>query len=92
MANVFLPLDSADTSENAEREKHPYVAVYRLDTGKLEGLLPVEAGLQEKRYFLTDGFFEDSRTAVLKFGKLQMEPPSYVGPSIAVFQEGPGGP
>jgi len=92
LANVFLPLDSADTSENAEREKHPYVAVYRLDTGKLEGLLPVEAGLQEKRYFLTDGFFEDSRTAVLKFGKLQMEPPSYVGPSIAVFQEGPGGP
>jgi hypothetical protein len=91
LANVFLPLDSGDRKKDEEREKHPYVAVYRLDSGRLEGLLPVEAGLQEKRYFLADGFFEDSQTAVLKFDKLQMEPPSYTGPSIAVFEEGPNG-
>ena len=91
LANVFLPLDSVVAKENAEREKHPYVALYRVESGRLEGLLPVEAGLQEKRYFLADGFFEDNETAVLKFDKLWMEPPSYIGPSIAVFKEGTGG-
>src|SRR5215471_19966410 len=87
LGNVFLPLDSPNAEENGEREKHPYVAVYRLDSGKLSGIIPVVSGERPGRYFLSEGFFQDEHTVVLKFARKQMQSPLYIGPSVAVFRE-----
>jgi dipeptidyl aminopeptidase/acylaminoacyl peptidase len=69
LPDTFFPLDVADSKEIADRERHPYIAVLRMNSGKLTPVLAVRAGLDKKRYAVQDARFEDDRTVVVNFDR-----------------------
>jgi dipeptidyl aminopeptidase/acylaminoacyl peptidase len=91
LSNAFLPLNENDTKEMTERQKHPYVAVYRRDTQDISPIVPVVSGARPDRNYLEDAFFQDNQNVVLKFDQRMMNPPLYVGPSVATFRQAPNG-
>jgi dipeptidyl aminopeptidase/acylaminoacyl peptidase len=88
LSNTFFPLDTADPKEIAERESHPWIAVLRLRSGQLSGVLPVRAGLDKERYSVDDIRFEDNHSVVVNFDRSNFMRES---PASAVFRQAADG-
>ena len=94
LSNTFFPLDISDAKERTERERHPNMAVLRLDTGRLSAVLPVKGGYDEHgkhvkgRYTISDLRFTDNHTVVVDYDRSWIDPD---GPPSAVFYEGVDG-
>ena len=88
LPNTFLPLGISDPKEIAERENHPWIAVLRMGTGQLGGVLAVRAGMDKERYAVNDVRFEGNRTVVVDFDRSYFLPDR---PVSAVFREADDG-
>jgi hypothetical protein len=88
LPNTFLPLDVSDPRGIAERETQPFIAVLRLDTGKLSPLLPLKNNSKQENYGLSDLYFADGQTVVMNFDRTFWEFPV---PPTEIYREEPDG-
>jgi dipeptidyl aminopeptidase/acylaminoacyl peptidase len=88
LPDLFLPLNDVSSADTAERENGPWIAVLRLDTGRLTGVLQLKGGTWMQHDMVNDAYFADERTVVLRFNRILTR---YHEPDIAVFKESPDG-
>jgi len=84
LPSTFFPLDVTDPKEIADRESHPYIAVLRLQTGRLSRVLALKAGLDKERYAVKDARFEDDATVIINFDRSSYLPDR---PPAAIFHQ-----
>lgn len=88
LPDIFLPLDGANPTEVAERKNSPWIAVLRLDTGQLTGVLPIKGGSLLEHDFVSDARFANAHTVIVHFNRALTH---FNDPAVGVFQERSGG-
>jgi dipeptidyl aminopeptidase/acylaminoacyl peptidase len=88
LPDTFFPLNVTDPKEIADRESHPYIGVLQLETGHLDKVLPVKAGLDKERYAVKDARFEGQRKLIVNFDRSYFLPDQ---PRAAIFNQDDSG-
>jgi dipeptidyl aminopeptidase/acylaminoacyl peptidase len=58
LSNTFLPLDTGDARQDSERERHPCLTAYELQTRRMSCVLALKAGRDLARFGLADARFD----------------------------------